>query len=247
LDSSLKEAQRHLRQEAKREVVGAFQRLRSSFKRELERPQYDEVSIAIQSASERVQREIDKMADWFVRREVQQTRQFYAMSKVLEISIASALASHRPFDFEIEKHVDCDISVRAGDLVVMAEVVLTALGNVKAHAGRSHGPIVLTLRSDSPEAISLKVTNPVDGDAMSGQALSRIERIREQIRDGSYVERIRSEGGSGLMKIAASVQQSPHGSIDFGLVGGCFFVQVRFGFVQEAATPSDGVVGRLVG
>lgn len=80
LDASLKEAQRHLRQDTKREVVGAFQRLRASLKRVLDRARYDEASIAIQDSSEKVQRAIDQMAEWFVRREVQQTRQFYSMS-----------------------------------------------------------------------------------------------------------------------------------------------------------------------
>jgi hypothetical protein len=247
LDPSLKEAQRHLRQETKREVVGAFQRLRASLKRELDRSRYDEASIAIQDSAEKVQRAIDQMAEWFVRREVQQTRQFYAMSRVLEISISSALASHRPFNFEIDKHVDCNVLVRPGDLVVMAEVVLTALGNVKAHAGRTSGPVVVCLTLSSSQSISLRVTNPVDRDAMSEEALTRIEEIREEIRDGSYVGRIRSEGGSGLMKIAASVKQSPQGSIDFGMRDGNFYVEVTFGFVQEAGTGLEGMVGRLVG
>jgi len=247
LDSSLKEAQRHLRHATKVEVAGAFQRLRASLKRELDRSRYDEASIAIQTAAESVQREIDRMADWFVRREVQQSLQFYAMSKVLEIAISSALASHRPFEFEIERHVDCDLFVRTGDLVVIAEVILTALGNVKAHAGRSRGPVVVCLRSDTKERVSLRVINPIDKDAMSQQSRERVDRIREEIRDGSYVARIRSEGGSGLMKIAATVQQSPHGSVEFGIEEDHFFIETAFGFVEEVGALPNCVCGRLVG
>ncbi len=248
LEPSLKLAQTHLRHDTKRATTAVFQRLRASLKKILPRDKYDDISIAIGEASENVQREIDKMADWFIRRESQQTKQLYSLEKVVEISIASALASHRPFENKINSHVDCNYYVRSGDLVVVAELILTMFGNVKAHSGGDNSDISLRLTCNNLNSIVLRVENRISSSSITLEANERVETIRREIADGTYVARIREEGGTGLMKIAATAAQSKLGSVTFGYLGeNRFFVEATLSFIPETSWDATEVSGRIVG
>lgn len=249
LDASLSEAQRHLCHETKQELSSSFQRLRTSLRKAVnEQSRYAEVSIIIQNAAENVQREIDKMAEWFMRRELQQSDLLYSIDKLLDIAIASALASHRPFDPQITKDVTCNYHLRTDDLILIAEIVLTALGNVKGHSSTRKQPFVNIIAhcSEDEEIFTLRIENNVEGSALTAEACKRVEDIRMQIEDGSYVSKIRSEGGTGLLKIAGSVQQSKKGRLDFGFVNGNhFFVETKFSFIKENSENPEATVGRL--
>lgn len=255
LDGSLQEAQRRLRNDTKRELSATFQRLRASLRKAVqERDRYDDAAVIIGKASENVQGGIDKMAEWFVRTEIQQTNIQYSIDKVLEIAIASALSSHRPFDPLVTKDITCNYHVRAGDLIVVAEIILTALGNVKAYGGARNQPRVNISAhcSAGTDTLLLRVENDVEPAALSVEARKRVDHIRCQIQDGSYVDMIRLEGGSGLMKIAGTANQSKRGRIDFDFIGeNRFFVEITLSFIQENIQENlespDIVVGRLVG
>lgn len=178
LDGSLKMAQQQLQVQTKRDLSGALHRLRASLRKSVtDKEAYDEVSLEIGRAAESVQREIDRMSEWFVRREAQFSTNLYSFDKALDIAIASALASHRPFDPQLEKRVSCsDYHIRSGDLVVIAEIVLTALGNVKDHADVGERPEVHVAVSlnEAKDLVTIRIVNKVGG-----------RRSRLQRRSGS--------------------------------------------------------------
>lgn len=251
LDGSLQDAQHHLRNNTKHELSTTFQRLKSSLKKAVsDRDRYNDASVAIGRAAANVQGGIDKMAEWFVRREIQQTNIQYNIERVLDIAVESALASHRPFNPLITKEVTCGYQVRAGDLIVVAEIILTALGNAKAYGGTGKQPHVNISANclGDEEVLLLRVENDVATSALSAEALKRVNCIREQIKDGSYVDKIRMEGGSGLMKIAGTASQSKNGRLTFGFVEeNRFFIEVKLSFIRENAEAESVAVGRLVG
>jgi hypothetical protein len=228
-----------------------FQRLKSSLKKAVsDRDRYDIASVAIGRAAANVQGGIDKMAEWFVRREIQQTNTQYNIERVLDIAVESALASHRPFNPLITKEVTCDYQVRAGDLIVVAEIILTALGNVKAYGGTGKQPHVKISANclGDEEVLLLRVENDVATSALSAEARKRVNSIREQIKDGSYVDKIRMEGGSGLMKIAGAASQSKNGRLTFDFVDeNRFIIEVKLSFIRENVETENVAVGRLVG
>ena len=90
--------------------------------------------------------------------------------------------------------------------------------------------------------------NDVAPSALSTEARKRVNTIREQINDGSYVDKIRLEGGSGLMKIAGTANQSKNGRLTFDFMdGNRFFIEVKLSFIRENAETEDVAVVRLVG
>jgi hypothetical protein len=182
--------------------------------------------------------------------EIQQTNIQYTIEKVLDIAVESALASYRPFSPLITKEVTCDYQVRAGDLIVVAEIILTALGNVKAYGGIGKQPYVKISAncSEDEEVLLLRVENDVATSALSTEARTRVNSIREQIKDGSYVDKIRKEGGSGLMKISGTASQSKNGRMTFDFTDeNRFFIEVKLSFIRENVETENIAVGRLVG
>lgn len=251
LDGSLQDAQHYLRNNTKHELSTTFHHLKSSLKKAVsDRSRYNDASVAIGKAAANVQGGIDKMAEWFTRQEIQQTNIQYTIEKVLDIAVESALASYRPFSPLITKEVTCDYQVRAGDLIVVAEIILTALGNVKAYGGIGKQPYVKISAncSEDEEVLLLRVENDVATSALSTEARTRVNSIREQIKDGSYVDKIRKEGGSGLMKISGTASQSKNGRMTFDFTDeNRFFIEVKLSFIRENVETENIAVGRLVG
>lgn len=237
LDSSLQLARRQLRIDTKNALSGAFHRLRASLKKTLADPmRYAELSAAMGHASEHVLRETDKMADWFMRRELSASPLIYSLDKIFEIAIRSALESHRPFEPEVTISIDSDYELKASDLVVIAEIMLTTIGNAKQYSDGVHMP-TLNVQAKckfDEQLLWLRIENKVGPRYLQAAALQRIESIRKQIDDGSYVEKVRSEGESGLMKIASTISQSSRGRLDFGFTEAqLFFTDVTLSFIPN--------------
>lgn len=65
--------------------------------------------------------------------------------------------------------------------------------------------------------------------------------IRELIDAGALGRRTRREGGSGLLKLAASVKQSPRGPLDFGFTSNDRFrLSVAYVVVQHEEEIANG-------
>jgi hypothetical protein len=238
LEPSLQLARRQLQVDTKNTLSNAFHRLRASLKKTLVDPRrYAELSAAMGQASERVLRETDKIADWFMRREIQASALNYSLEKVFEIAIRSALESHRPFDPNTTADIvsSGDYQIKASDLIVIAEIMLTTIGNAKQYSRGVQKPTVLIqARCNTEEhVLKLRIENKVGAEYLQPEALKRIESIRLKITDGSYVEKVRSEGESGLMKIASTISQSSKGRLDFGFTDEkLFFTDVTLSLID---------------
>jgi hypothetical protein len=238
LDTSLNTAKQLLESKTKAEVSTAFQRLRANLLKALSnQSRYPELSQAIGNAHENVLRELAKVSEWFTRPGKMDTSVSYSLEKVLEIALKSALSSHRPFAPKISSSVQSDYEVRVQTMIVLAEIILTAMGNVRQHSKTRNAPeVTIELRcKKGDDALLLHIESEIDSCARSREVEQKVELIRKQIGDRSYVAKVRSEGGSGLMKIASVVHQSNSGSIDFGFnSSNRFFLDVRLSFIPES-------------
>jgi hypothetical protein len=230
LDPSLQLAQKQLRVDTKNTLSGAFHRLRAALKKTLvDAKRYAELSAAISTASERVLRETDRIADWFVRREVHATPSTYSLSKAFEIAMKSALESHRPFDPKVSLAINGDCQVRTTDLIAVAEIVLTTIGNAKQYSEGVGAPSLNINVDFNPkeQLLNLRIENRVGWKHSRENSAERLDAIRSQIDDGTYIERVRVEGESGLMKIASTISQFARGNFDFGFMDDrLFFTEV---------------------
>jgi hypothetical protein len=230
LDPSLSAAKRALEVEAYNAIASAFHKLKNSLRSIFkDSKRYSTISSSIQAASEEFNRKVHSVAEWFNRPESKISHQTYALDRALDICLEAAQHSLKPFAPKIVSHVLPSQSISSLGLVHLADIILTLLGNVRAHAASAEPPHVeLNVSIAEGDVLSVRMESTIGRKACRAEALARVERIRAEIRDGTYIEKIRGEGNSGLIKLAGMAASANKGTIDFGFNGEeSFFVDMR--------------------
>lgn len=219
LNPSLERARDHLRVDTKTKVAALFEQLRAKlYSLIYDYPAVAELSAVVGDASAAVQAEIDNVAEWFVRQEVSQGRHRYTFEQAVEIATESALRGMRNFEPDIHIASTGDSLIAASELIVIADVMRVALGNVKAHSNQARGRPKVEIdivENLADEVISFRVLSDIGVGVRCDESEKRLEEIRSDIAAKTYGVKVRSEGGSGLRKLASIVHQSDRGRIDF--------------------------------
>ena len=238
LSPSLQNAQQFLSGATKRKAVLAFERIRGELSLVAGHDQnFADLSTAIGDASAKVQAELDRMAGWLQRSESQASKGSFTLKQAFEIAIESAVSGYKPFAPEIHLNATSEVNVSTNDLVVISDIVRVVLGNVREHAKTKAAPHIWidTIVDEAAYTLTLTFRSDVGPKVRNTAVENKLQNIRSQISDGSYVEKVRSEGGSGLLKLANIVRQSDEGKVAFGFnEGGSFFVEMRIQFSVPA-------------
>src|SRR5262249_50996899 len=139
--------------------------------------------------------------------------------QVIDIAVESALSAHRGATPRMTRVVNSDLKMRSGPLVLIADIMRVAIGNACVHSNMST-PGIRVVVDEPPNANILRfcVTSEALRGSRNPESEARLDAVRAQIEDGTYIEKVRTEGGSGLMKLAALVHQSEHGKLEFGFL-----------------------------
>jgi hypothetical protein len=157
-----------------------------------------------------------RLADWMQRREGDRNVQTYSLEQAFQISIDSALSSHRAFSPEISQEIDQEYRIGAADLTTLADILRVAIGNVKDHA-HTAAPPKITIRAEvAVNKLQIVVLSNVSPEQRTPEVESRLQQIREHIGSGAYSTKVSGQGGTGFFKIANIIQQSQLGRINFG-------------------------------
>jgi hypothetical protein len=168
-----------------------------------------------------VQRNLDSSAAWFARPEGQQADYKFTLRQGVDIAVQSALKSHRAFEPELSTRVHGDVKLMVQDLLLLTDAIFIALDNVKGHSGLRKAPKVNISCGvdDEGEMLTLVVTNTVDLQVRTPGVESRLQELRNQIGARTLGKTARTEGGSGFLKLAAALQHSAEGELQFGFSG----------------------------
>jgi hypothetical protein len=218
LHSSLTRARDCLRIDTKTKIADLFEQLRAKIYTLVLTPAVAELSAAVGNTSATVQAEIDNVAEWFVRQEVRQGTYRYTLKQAVDIAIESALRGMRNFEPDIHITNTGEGLIVGSELIVIADIMRVALGNVKAHSNkaRSRPRVEIdVVENFEEEIISFKVESEIGSGVRCDENQKRLDEIRADIDAKTYSGKVRLEGGSGLRKLASIVHQSDRGRIDF--------------------------------
>jgi hypothetical protein len=104
--------------------------------------------------------------------------------------------------------------------------------NVHEHSKTKKPPNIWveTIVDQAAQTITYVFKSDVGPNVRNPTALEKLTTIRGQIADGSFVEKVRSEGGSGLLKLTNLTSQSQRGLLEFDFEGeGAFVSRVTIG------------------
>ena len=218
LEPSLKGAREIIDGDLKMEIAHDIDQLKAEISHCAQHdPAFPELIAALAQASSGVQSALGDASSWFTRPEIREATRYFSLEEALDVAIESALKLHRAFTPEINKSVIGEISLSAPDLVFITDAVLVAFSNIKAYAKLDHPEVSILLRlDDEKEILIVEIENDVAPRARSPQQDAHIAELAEVIAQGVKNQRTNMEGGSGFIKLAAVVQQSTRGNIEFG-------------------------------
>jgi hypothetical protein len=221
LEPSLRAARQLLRSTVKQRVAGGFDELQNLVRANaVHNEAYHSLSTTIRDTAAEVQRQLDTMAEWLRRTEVEQVARFFELREVLDIAVQSALKTHKSFSPILNESVAGDVLTSASVLLVVADVVFIIMDNICRRSKSGSNPVVRLscAFNDREETLTIEIDNPV-GRAVDRSDVEReLEKIRERIARGDIQTGASGEGGSGLLKIASMIQRSQRASARFGFI-----------------------------
>ncbi|MEE9926431.1 MAG: hypothetical protein PBV01_24270 [Brucella anthropi] len=131
---------------------------------------------------------------------------------LVKVSLAVIQGFYNTFQPKISVSSNSILQLR-GAVRWFSDVFFILFENVMKYSGNAIDPEVKITIDEEPEHLSFKVTNSVD--VMTQDRIERIERARERIQNGSFRTAVRSEGGTGLPKLAKVIAFGNGGELDF--------------------------------
>ncbi|AXI61638.1 hypothetical protein DLD99_14550 [Pseudomonas kribbensis] len=243
LEKSLGDARKLLAEELKSELSYIFDEFRAQSKKLVEgsSSQHD-LDRAVGDCSVEVQLALDDAASWFHKiNDADTLGRTFDISQALEISIKAAKKCLRGFEPEIETKFSCDdVRVMPSTLVLLHDVLFVSLDNARVHSGLKKPTITITVAPDLEQEIFSIDVSCNSKPSIRQAAEKKLAEIREKIDRGEYDTKTKTEGGSGLYKIAAVVKQSSKGEMSFGFkADGQFSISVIYNFLIQTRQAAE--------
>lgn len=243
LDKSLRDVQEYISTILKPNVTIIFDEFRGELKKLIEgKSEYYELSRAIGDSSVQVQLALDDASSWFeINNDTEALRRTFNINQAIAISLEAAKKCLRSFDPNIiVNDVSLDINVMPSTLVFLHDVLFVSLDNARVHSGLKKPRILIDVIPDIiAEKFIIRTRSQAKLNVRVGSE-KKLAEIRDKIERGEYDTKTKTEGGSGLYKIAAVVKQSAIGAIEFGFnTSGEFEIQVTYHFLVQAKQVED--------
>ncbi len=235
LEPSLANVRRFIYEDLKTKIVQGFDEFRANVSKLVEScPASLEFDAEIGKCSTDVQRALDDVAKWFSHADLEAQMHYFKLDQVVNIAIDSALKCQRAFEPKIELHVNGDIEMQASSLIFVHDVLFVALDNVRNHSEIKKPMVVVSVQADVDNGtLTIQVQSDSKAQNRAKHDLE-LHKIRQLVDSGSFGRHTRREGGSGFLKLAAVVNQSSKGQINFGFTNtGQFQLTVVYSMVVQ--------------
>jgi hypothetical protein len=161
----------------------------------------------------------------------------YSLAEVVDIAVESVRATTSGFDPKLSLTSEATFAFSELALPLVCDVFYIAFGNVAAHAGtnRSTGVWVTVDRDEDDKHLIIAIENEVTFKSdLEYETLKRkLESIRVEIRESHGAARARSEGGSGLFKLACVVAQVEGDTLEFGCTRERFRLRFKISYSPD--------------
>jgi hypothetical protein len=189
-----------------------------------------EFNTAIRIARTDAQFAANQATEWFRLRAPESEPQF-SFDQMIDIGLQCVKNIHRDFNPSIERKID-NLPLFF-QLALLSDIFFIVFDNIQKHSGLPR-PKVELLAKLNAHSIEISVINEVADEKNTTESRNRVEEIRRRIEEGSYQHGVRSEGGTGLMKLRKILgEPRPQSRLAFGFRSGAgFFVDLEIPLVE---------------
>lgn len=219
LEPSLAEVRQFVAEELKTKITAMFDELRANVRKIAGHDNTSlKLDVEIGNCSTEIQRSLDEVATWFSHADLEAHKRNFSLKQIVSIAIDYVLKCQRAFEPEIDCQIDQDFEMPSSNLVFVHDTLFIALDNIKIHSGLKKPKVVIIVNANLDNAtLSIEVLSEYKVQNKEKHE-SSLREIRQLIDDGKVGRRTRIEGKSGILKLAAVVQQTSKGRVQFGFV-----------------------------
>jgi hypothetical protein len=241
IESSLSVIRNFITEDIKSRVINEFDVVRATVRNLAEQDgAWLEFDAAMGGAAVEVQLKLDEVAQWFVHADTLRQHRLFSLEQILKIAVDTALKSQRGYSPQVTQSTEGDLHLHVANLVFVHDVVFVGLGNARKHSGLKAPQIDVAARwNEADGTLTITVTSDCRASVRAEkEKLAGV--IRKIIADGVHDRRTRVEEGSGFAKLAAVVEQSDRGRIDFGFTSdGRFHLDVTYAVIHTPGSLAD--------
>jgi K+-sensing histidine kinase KdpD len=172
-----------------------------------------ELNRAIRTAQTGVQYALNQVVEWF-RLQKGRSEQAFSFEEIVEIGLQCVKNIHPDFEPNVEQFVSSMPPLL--NLALFSDVFFIVFDNIQKHSGLEMPAVEIRASLDA-DHLRIVVNSEVATSIDLSEAEVRVDKIRQDISEGSYQRGVRSEGGTGLMKlrkIIGNTRRPKH--LDFG-------------------------------
>jgi hypothetical protein len=169
------------------------------------------------TARTRFQNEADDIGAWFTRGSKLSTAP-YVLSYAIDVALEMVKRCYPQRTLQLDLRLQVDPQLSGETLTGMVNVLFFALDNIMEHCGNATSPEASLTCSASTSSLLLVIDSRVYKSVSLEAENQRLSDLRSVIEKATTSDRVRREGGTGLLKIAKTIRTDFHSklSIDFG-------------------------------
>jgi hypothetical protein len=230
LGVTLKIVRHYIETDFRQEIEKTFDNLRRQLNSAMIPVAQAKITLAISQASPDIAATIERISNWFEVGGVP-SGQLRTFDEIVDIGLLAVNRAHRNFFPNVTKNIE-DLGPQS--LITFnytLDALFPLLENIAEHCGISAPCVDISVCTTSTydedgRVITVRVESDVAPGVDIEGAKQKLAEIRELISSGQYRQRVRGEGGTGLLKIQRMVSQSERQSLDFGFTpSNRFFAQ----------------------
>lgn len=179
---------------------------------------------AVRTAQTNSLQACEQMKDWF-KLPTPRVEPLFEVEQLIDIGLQCVQRIHKDFSPIIEKDI-LELPRVAGALTIFSDIFFILFDNARKYANLGKSPkLWIRVERDGQQALSFLVENEVGAEADIQLCTERMNVIRALIESGGYHGSLRTEGGTGLIKLKKII--GPNHLLEFGYVSETKFF-VRF-------------------
>ncbi len=184
---------------------------------------------AVRTARTGTLQALDLVKDWF-RLSQPISEPAFPIGDLIDVGLQCVKAIHHDFAPVVTRDVD-PLPPFAGALVLFSDIFFIIFDNVRRHAGMGPDPHVSIEVRSAGDRLRIVARNEVADGIRNPETVERIEAIERAIAEGDYGSAVRSEGGTGLIKLRKLIGSDAGEArrLRFGFDDAGFHVELELG------------------
>jgi hypothetical protein len=185
-----------------------------------------ELNNAIRNAQTQAHNALDQVKDWFRQTKALPPRSC-EFQELVEIGLQQVRKINHDFDPQLTTEIDP--MPRFGDLSRFSDIFFIVFANIWKHSQIARPKVHVSAKL-SGVILTIDIENDVESTSVTPSVRTRVDGIKATIEHGGYQRAVRSEGGTGLIKLRNILPRDDAGKsqLDFGFrQSDSFFVTAR--------------------